>query len=279
MAGTSGYDSRQVGVRIEDRERPMPDFTKLAAAPAMLAAFSMTITPASAAELPQLVSAAPAHADAVPVFDPADAQKAENHRYRRYRYRRGPDAGDVIAGVLIIGAIAAAADRANKRDRDRDYRDRDYRYPSRDQVRYDDGRGIDRAVRMCIDRVERDTRVETVDRVDRTARGWQVEGTIFNGDGFTCSIGEDGRINDIDYGRGGARYDRDEDGRYDEDFSYAPEDDKQWDDDRYAAERERFESGASADASDAQPAYPGGPVAGGDEGDEDLDIGTGYPGV
>ncbi|MBY6217964.1 hypothetical protein [Qipengyuania aquimaris] len=248
----------------------------------------MTVTPASAAELPQLVRAAPAHADEAPVFDIENSQTAEHRRYRRYRYRRGPDAGDVIAGVLIIGAIAAAADRASRRDRDRDYRDRDYRdrdyrdrdYPDyrRDDVRYDDGRGIDRAVRMCIDRVERDTRVETVDRVDRTARGWQVEGTIFNGDAFTCTIGENGRIRDIDYGDRDARYiPGDED--LDDDFARADVEDRQWDDDRYAAERARIDGGIAADAGDAQAAYPGGPIEGEDEVDGDLEIGTGYPGA
>lgn len=265
----------------------MPNFKTLAAAPAMLAAISMTSTPASAAELPQLVSAIPTHVDAVPVFDPENSQTAEHRRYRRYRYRRGPDAGDVIAGVLIIGAIAAVADSARKRDRDRDYRDRDYRERDyrdrdyrRDNARYDDGRGIDRAVRMCIDRVERDTRVETVDRVDRTARGWQVEGTIFNGDGFTCTIGEDGRIRDIDYGDRGASYDRgDNEQGYDDDFARSDVEDRQWDDDRYAAERERMDRGATADAGEAQPAYPGGPVPGDEEVDGDLEIGTGYPGA
>ena len=261
----------------------MPTIKNLAAAPAMIAALSLAATPAAAAELPQ-IRQAPTFA--VPTLDQAieDAQTAEKHRHRRYHryrhHRRGPGLGDVIAGVLIVGAIAHVANSASRNDRrDRD-RDRDYR---RD-VRWDDGRGIDRAVGMCIDAVERDVRVETVDRVDRTARGWQVAGTVYNGDGFTCRIGENGRIEDIDYGRGGARYDdddrNDDDDRY-EDIDYRSDsdvDDRQWDDDRYASEWTRVDQGAAQRTDQPAAAYPGGPVEGG-EIDADLDVGTGYPGA
>lgn len=261
----------------------MPNFRSLATAPAMLAVLSMTAAPAVAAELPRMQPVSAGWAELDPVYDATKAETLEHRRYHRYRYRRGPDAGDVIAGVLIIGAIAAAADRASKRDRDRDYPDRDYRdrdyrdrdYRDRDyreDARSRDGRGIDRAVNMCIARVERDTRVETVDRVDRTARGWQVAGTIFNGDGFTCMIDEDGRISDVDYGQRGASYERDDDDRYDDDYAVAPENDRQWEDDRYAEERERLERGATADAGDARTAYPGGPIEGDDDGEVDGDL-------
>ena len=265
----------------------MPHIKTLAAAPAVLAAFSMTVSPAMAAQLPQPTVGEQAVRTIDPMLDATKADKLENHRYHRYRYRRGPDAGDVIAGVLIIGAIAAVADRASKRDRDRDYPDRDYRdrdYRDRGDYRDDhswrDGRGIDRAVNMCIARVERDTRVETVDRVDRTARGWQIAGTIFNGDGFTCTIGDDGRVSDVDYGQRGARYDRDdgdryEDADYDDGYAVAPEDDRQWEDDRYAAERDRLDQGAAADATDARPEYPGDDEIA-DEVDGDLDAEDGY---
>ena len=169
----------------------MPLFKTFAAAPAVLAVISMTATSANAAELPELRAPAAGHTDAVPVFDVAEAQTADNHyRYRNYRYRRGPNAGDVIAGILIIGAIASVADRATRHDRDRDYRrdrdyprDRDYR---RDDASWDDERGLDRAVQMCVDRIERDARVETVDRADRNARGWRIEGTLYDGSGFRC---------------------------------------------------------------------------------------------
>ncbi|MBX7531841.1 hypothetical protein K3165_02750 [Qipengyuania sp. 1XM1-15A] len=264
----------------------MPNFRSLATAPAMLAVLSMTAAPAVAAELPRMQPVSAGWAELDPVYDATKAETLEHRRYHRYRYRRGPDAGDVIAGVLIIGAIAAAADRASKRDRDRDYPDRDYRDRDyreryyrdrdyrdyRDDARWRDGRGIDRAVNMCIARVERDTRVETVDRVDRTARGWQVAGTIFNGDGFTCMIDEDGRISDVDYGQRGASYERDDDDRYDDDYAVAPENDRQWEDDRYAEERERLERGATADAGDARTAYPGGPIEGDDDGEVDGDL-------
>lgn len=253
----------------------MPNFRTLTAAPAVLAAFSMTAAPAVAVEFPRMPPVSSDWVELDLVYDATKAETLEHRRYHRYRYHRGPDAGDVIAGVLIIGAIAAVADRASKRDRDRDYRDRDYRDRDyRDDARLRDGRRIDRAVNICISRVERDTRVETVDSVDRTARGWQVEGTIFNGDGFICTINEDGRISDVDYGQRGARYERDDDDRYDDDYAVAPEKDLQWDDDRYAAERERLERGTNIDAEDARPAYPGGPIEGEDVGEVDGDLET-----
>ena len=252
-------------------------FRKWAAAPALLATASLTASPAYAAQLP-VVQAPIAQAEGVTSYDPAD-QTYENHRYRRYRHyrhHRGPGLGDVLTGVLIIGGIAAIANRA-KRDDDRRYRDRDWRYPEprRDNARWDDGRGIDRAVSMCVDEVERDRRVETVDRANRTPEGWEISGTVASGEGFSCTIGEDGRIEAVDYGsRGSWREDEDRDN----DFARATED-NQWDDDRYAAERERLDRQASAPLdSGPQPAYPGGPIDGEEPVDEDLEVGTGYPG-
>lgn len=247
----------------------------------MVAALSLTIAPASAAEVP-FVAAIPAHSDAMPVVDVAAEQTSEHYRrgrYHRYRYRRGPGLGDVIAGVLIVGAIAHIAKNATREDR----RDRDYR---RD-VRWDDDRGIDRAVEMCVDAIERESRVETVERADRTARGWQIEGTIAGGDGFTCLIGEDGRIDRIDYGAGAAPYDYDDadDDRYD-DIGYEDdravtepdENDRQWDDDRYASEWSRVDRQA-AKTEETASAFPGGPVDDGEQIEGDLDLGTGYPGA
>ena len=254
----------------------MPILHRLAAAPAVLAALSLTIAPAAAAEM-ALPVAAPAYSDAAPVLDIEQAQTAHHHRsYRhRYSYRRGPGLGDVLAGVLVVGAIAHVASKAARND-DRRYRDRDYR---RD-VRYDDSRGIDRAVDMCIDAVERERRVETVERVDRIARGWRVDGTITRGDTFTCRIDEDGRGVAVDFGPVGTRYqddDRDDgDDRY-EGAGYAQDrddNDRQWDDDRYASEWSR----ADSQGRNSQSSYPGGPPEG-DEGeavDGDLEIGTGY---
>ena len=288
----------------------MPYLKTLAAAPAMLAALSLTVAPASAAELPVTVHA-PAHADAVPVFDIEAAQTAEHRRY--YRYRRGPGLGDVLAGVLIVGAVAHAA-KAATRD-DRRYRDRDYR---RD-VRWDDDRGIDRAVEMCISAVERRSRVETVDRADRIARGWRIEGTLSRGGGFACDIDNDGRGVEVRLGRGADRYeredrdyrerdyrdredrderddrdDRDDEDRYD-DIGYednrsdregpardeSRDDDDQWDDDRYASEWSKVDRSAPVETAQApETAYPGGPVDEEDAAvDADLEIGTGYKGA
>lgn len=268
----------------------MPHIKNLAAAPAMIAALSLVATPAMAAQVP--ISGSTAAYGHVSVVEQIDrAQTAENHRYHRYRYRRGPGLGDVLAGVLIVGAIAHVAKSASRDDRRYRERNRDYR---RD-VRWDDERGIDRAVSMCIDAVERERRVDSVERVDRTARGWMVEGTVSRGDRFTCRIGDNGRIEAIDFGGRGARYDdedRDYDGRYD-DIGYDDDDarddrqgeydDRQYDDDRYASEWSRVDSDTADDvpatAQAEQPAYPGGPVDGEDAIDGDLDIGTGYPGA
>lgn len=240
----------------------MPSITKLSAAPALLAAFSMTAIPAQAAELPAPVSRAAEQV--APAWAPGD-DNADSHRRYRYRRHRGIDGGDVLAGVLILGGIAAIAGAA-KGSRDRDAR-RDSRYPQpyRGDYRYDDGRGIDRAVSMCVREVERNVRVETVDNVNRDARGWNVNGSLYNGQGFSCSIGEDGRIEAIDYGTGATGY------------SAAPDDyqagtDRQHNDDVYAAARARNSGG--------QPAYPGGPLPGDeDQVDADIEFGTGYQGA
>ncbi|MBX7482688.1 hypothetical protein [Qipengyuania qiaonensis] len=250
----------------------MPSIKSIAATPALLAAFSMTAMPVEAAEMPDLASrveiqvAAPAWA---PGNDTAD-------KYRRYRYRRhrGVDAGDVLAGVLILGGIAAVASAAkNSRERDR-YRDARYPDPRRGDYRYDDGRGIDRAVTICVGEVERNARVETVDAANRNARGWNVAGTLYDGAGFSCSIGEDGRIDAIDYGREDIGFDRVPD---DGGFEYgAVEDseDRQYGEDYYAAARARTDN--------AEPSYPGGPLPDDDEqpyADSDIEYGTGYRGI
>ena len=235
---------------------------KFATAASFVAALSMAATPAFAADIPAPKSRgeiAPAAA-----YD-ADAANAQNHRYygyRPYRHRHGIDAGDVLAGVLIIGGIAVIASAANK-DRDERYRDRDYRdrhndyRERREDSRYDNSRGIDRAVSMCVDRIERDVRVDSVDGVDRTGEGWRVTGTLYNGEGFTCRIGEDGRIDDVDYGGGLAR----------NGAAPAPVDDNQHSDDRYAAAWRDLDNQGQPkpmvqDAGGPQPAYPGGPVDG-----------------
>ena len=253
----------------------MSSIKKLSAAPALLAALSMTAMPAQAAELPAPVSRAAEHV--APAWAPGDDTVA-NHRHYRYRRHRGVSAGDVITGVLILGGIAAVANAA-KGSRD-GYPRRDTRYPDprRGDYRYDDARGIDRAVSMCVGEIERNARVETVDNVNRNASGWSVTGSLYNGQPFNCSIGEDGRIEAIDYGQGDSRYESGE--AVDRDYGYEAREqgeDRQYDDDYYAAARARSDG--------AQPAYPGGPIAGedgypaGSEVDADIEIGTGYQGA
>lgn len=214
----------------------MTVYSRISAMAAGLAAISMAAAPATAAELPVPAAAGASHAEAG-WHEAGDTYDA--HRRYRYRRHRGIDAGDVIAGALIIGGIAAIASAADRSERDRDYRYRDYRYRDyryrdyrdrdwrddsydyrrRGSSRYADPRGIDRAVDMCLREIERDVRVETVDSVDRTAEGWRVTGSLYNGEGFTCSIGRDGRIEDVDYG------------------ARLSAEDRQWDADRYAQAR------------------------------------------
>ncbi|WP_369027259.1 hypothetical protein [Qipengyuania sp. RANM35] len=256
---------------------------KLSAAPAILAALSLTATPVLAADLPAPVPAV--SVDAPMAWAPGE-DVVHNHWYR---YRRNRvDGGDILAGVLILGGIAAIASAA-KNSQDRRYRDRDYPRPYPDQRRgdwnsgYDDTRGIDRAINTCVDEVERNARIETVDTVNRNARGWEVTGTLYNRDGWTCSIGQDGRIEAIDYGRG--REDRNYQGsndddrgdqsweeRDEEDRGDQASDDSQYGDDYYAAARARTDAQGGTDAT-----YPGGPSAGAPV-DADIEFGTGYQG-
>lgn len=241
-------------------------YSRLAGASALIAATAMAATPVSAVELPT----GPAHA-AVPAIGAWDGGTVNADQYRRYRRHHGLDAGDVIAGVVILGGIAAIASAASNSSRNRDYRDRDYRYrsdypyrdrpyqyrPYRGDSRTMDSNGINRAIDMCVREVERDRRIESVDSVDRLTSGWRVEGAVSGGEGFTCLIGNDGRIDDIDYGQ------RRWNGAYGETGAGV---DRQWDDDAYAQARREQDAQAGQ-----QPAYPGGPVDGDDDYDSDDD--------
>ncbi len=233
----------------------------------LTAAASMAAVPAQAAELPAPVQPLPVEAHGV--FD-IEEGNAEHHRYRRYRRGR-VDAGDVIAGIAIIGGIAAIASAANsnKRSRNRDvrYEDRDYT-PRRGDSRYNAERGIDSAVSMCVSSIERDVRVDSVDNVSRSAAGWQVSGTIYNGEGFSCQINADGKIENVSYG---SRY-----------SAAAPVTDRQHGADRYAAAWDKVEQAESAqvqpryqeaattygeplytkEQANQRAAYPGGPLEG-----------------
>ena len=246
----------------------MPSIKSISVVPALLAVVSMTAMPAQAAELPQV---GPVHVTQAitPAWAPGD-DTADQYRRYRHRRHRGVDAGDVIAGVLILGGIAAVASAASSS------RDRNPRYPDpqRGDYRYDDTRGLDRAVSICVDEIERNARIQTVDAVNRNARGWSVTGSMYDGQSFSCSIGENGRIDAIDYGRGGATSGN---GYSDGGYGYEANngiDDRQYSADYYAAARARTES--------AMPAYPGGPLPG--EEDQsydaaDIEYGDGYQGA
>lgn len=239
-----------------------------------IAAASLGVTPAQAAA-PLAPGGSSIHSG-IPAASHGVAVEAARydryHRYHRYnRHRRhndGIDAGDVFAGVLILGGIAAIASAASKKDEpryeDRRYEDRTYN-DRRTNPRASNLSGIDSAVSQCLAEIERDVRVEGVDNASRTASGWSVSGTLFNGNGFTCQIDNSGRISDIDYGGySGAA---------------AGAEDGQWSDDRYADARAAMgqsDYAASPDpapvyagtdvaqADTALPAYPGGPLPGED---------------
>ncbi|PNQ76999.1 hypothetical protein BA950_05920 [Erythrobacter sp. SAORIC-644] len=246
----------------------MPSIKSISVAPALLAVVSMTAMPAQAAELPQV---GPVHvAQAIsPAWAPGD-DTADQYRRYRHRRHRGVDAGDVIAGVLILGGIAAVASAASSS------RDRNPRYPDPQRGDYhnDDTRGLDRAVSICVDEIERNARIQTVDAVNRNARGWSVTGSMYDGQSFSCVIGGNGRIDAIDYGRGGDTYGN---GYSDGGYGYEANngiDDRQYSDDYYAAARARTES--------AVPAYPGGPLPGEEDqsyGAADIEYGDGYQGA
>lgn len=250
---------------------------RLGATLGLAAAASMAATPAFAADIPETLVVQEERSVLFADFDSstydAEADVSEwRYGYPYRRHRRGRvRAGDVLAGVLIIGGIAAVASAANKnKRRDRDYEDRrdDRRYDRRDTRR--NARGLEGAVDQCVSRIERDVRIDEVGGVDRTADGWLVTGTLFNGSGFSCSIGNDGRIDDVQYGSFGGSY-----GASAADGGARVATDAQWDDSAYlAAQRARggaadyrTDAGAElpplASASSGQlPAYPGGPLPG-----------------
>lgn len=259
----------------------MTRFARLAAAPAILAALSLTASPAMAAELPASSSRSAIAAELA--WDAGEGQTYEQYRSyrhdRRYdrrhgrRDRGGVDAGDILAGVLILGGIAAvasAASRGNERQtRYPDTRYPDNRYPAQNSTyRSPDTSGLDRAAAMCVESIERDNRVESVDSVDRDASGWRVTGRLYDGAGFSCAIGADGRIQAIDLGnRAGGYGNRSYSASSSADLYAAPPlDDRQYDDDRYRAAWANVDAQPalpSPAASDGPlPAYPGGPLPG-----------------
>ncbi|TWJ10353.1 hypothetical protein [Altererythrobacter ishigakiensis] len=248
----------------------MAQFSKLSALSVALAAGTLSTAPAAAAELSDQASMAASTLPQVEIFS-ADEMAAEHHRrwrgyrYRGYRHRRHRiDASDVIAGALVIGGIAAIASAAsNSERRERRYRDErfrdDYLRDRRDTRRSStSGRGIDGAVDQCLNEIERDVRVDEVQSVDRTAEGWRVTGTIFNGDRFNCTIGSDGRIESVNYGDSFSALTPSSD---------RPVQDNQYSDDRYRSawaqvEREEQVDPEAERRSQQVSSYPGGPIDG-----------------
>lgn len=231
---------------------------------AMAASLAMVATPAIAAEppLPQ-----PSHA----AIDAYDFEAGNADHYRRYRDRDdGIGAGEVIAGILVLGGIAAIASAVGG-----DGDDRPRRYPAeRAEPPFDDEAhdtsGIARAVDMCVDQIERGReRVARVEDAVRDPRGWRVSGELANGDPFTCRIGNDGRISEVETGdRSGPAFDRIADRRTEN---------RQHSDEIYArlragqgsAELRRAAPvGGDLHSDELRPAYPGGPFPG-EEGYED----------
>ncbi len=275
----------------------------------VLAGSTLIAAPASAAPLPAgLALGAPSAAFDFSRYYPASGAAEWGCRWgcgwgwgwgrgggwgRRGWRRNRIDAGDVLIGAAIIGGIAAIANSNNRRQRERERdvviveRDpyvRDRNWDTRDDRR-DDRRaglrgtgssGLDNAVSMCLDRIERDVRVDTVDNVERNGAGWRVSGALFNGSNFQCRIGNNGQIDAIDYGSGFSDI-----GYNGSPDSALPRADGQLSDQRYADARAAVggtirpdmtagDSVAlaerapprSAAASSQMPAYPGGPIPG-----------------
>lgn len=249
----------------------MKRISLLSSSAGLIAALSLAAAPAAAADVQIRTphTAAPAqnswHADSVTVN--RDRYRDRYHdRYRdryRGRHRNTIDAGDVIGGILVIGAIAAVASAVSKPQEPR------YPAPYPSRTGYTTGsdvagRGIDNAADMCVREIERDARVNSVDSVERSGSGWRVTGTLFDGNGFTCRIGPDGRFDGVEYSQ-----------RASVQGLYRPQDDRQWSDDRYAAAWGNADPGAPPPEysdrvsypsrpveSSPVPAYPGGPVPG-----------------
>ena len=225
-----------------------------------LAVTSMTAAPLAAAELPLPAAVGPAGYERV---------SEDAYGYRRHRYHRNRvDAGDVIAGVAIIGVLAAIAGAASDNNDDRRARQEPYREPYREparQTRGWNGNGIETAVDMCVNQLERgNDRVESVDEASRNASGWNVAGWLNSGENFSCRIDNEGRIRSLDIGTNfGER-----------DVSYGEGGGAQLSDETYARARARTGTTASprygvdgdiapsAGEDDPRPAYPGGPLPG-----------------
>lgn len=116
------------------------------------------------------------------------------------RDRDGISAGEVIAGAVVLGGIAAIAASAgrDRYDRNDRYDRHDGYYGDYDYRRYGSRQAIDQCVRAVRDRASRygRARVTDITQIDRTKRGYRVEGRVAVRDGWR----------DRDYGRGDRDY-------------------------------------------------------------------------
>ena len=227
---------------------------------------ALAVTSAQAVELPQAgVPGVATDYAASPLLHEGsgEAEYRRGWRYRRY-HRDRVDAGDVIAGALIIGGIFAIASAASNNDRNDRY----------DSDRYDNdyvsNADFDRAVDSCIDRIERQQRIGSVDNVGRTRSGYSVSGTLYDGTSFSCQVSGSGRVLDVDYGFSGVQYQSGGDTYGDTQYSdstyararansYSTPDPYGTAQDSYATAQD---SGYTPRDRGAQPAYPGGPLPG-----------------
>ena len=144
---------------------------------------------------------------------PAQAQ----YRGDRYdRDRDGISAGEIIAGVVVLGGLAAILssgdnDRYDNRGYDgRNYRNDNYGYNGGyDYNRYGNSR---QAVNQCVNAVnqrssyKRGARVDQVTRVERTGKGYRIEGRVSVNDRYNNRYNDrynNGRYNDRNDGRYG----------------------------------------------------------------------------
>ena len=241
---------------------------------ASLAGLGLLATPAAAVPLPL------PQGQGAPLAYDSHAEDGFGYRHHRWRHRDRINGGDVVAGILVLGAIAAIADAASDDSRrEPAYRDPPARYrePARSDRSWGQG-GIDNAVDICVDQVERgNDRVGSVDTATRDGSGWRVAGSTTDGTYFSCRLDNEGRVRAIDMGDG---YSAGYDSGLEPALAAA---DGQLSDEAYARARAvTRQRGATApvgapsvgEGVDAdlvtgpQPAYPGGPLPG-EEGYED----------
>ena len=181
--------------------------SKLAAATAVAAAFSLAATPVVAADL-----ARPAHPDA---YD-ASAENAQRHGHGGYHGHYDDDwdidTEDVLVGAVVIGALAAIFGAANSHQQQQ-------RYPDPEPEPYPDDAGyqapvqtdryasanISTAVDACAAEVEsRGDHISTVAGANRTTDGWYVSGELDGGAEYWCRLDDYGQVSAV--GGGGVGY-------------------------------------------------------------------------